>query len=63
MDTVQFLTIGKPDIYLLKSLSKSATVFIGVTSYRNWLQTYLIFAAIDIFWLTNIWRLYIYRLQ
>jgi hypothetical protein len=26
-DTVLFLTIGKPDIYLLKSLGKSATVF------------------------------------
>jgi hypothetical protein len=27
-DTVPFLTIGKPDIYLLKGLGKSATVFI-----------------------------------
>jgi hypothetical protein len=27
-DTVPFLTVGKPDIYLLKSLGKSATVFI-----------------------------------
>jgi hypothetical protein len=26
-DTVLFLTIGKPDIYQLKSLGKSATVF------------------------------------
>jgi hypothetical protein len=31
-DTVLFLTIGKPDIYLLKSLGKSATVFIRVTN-------------------------------
>jgi hypothetical protein len=62
MDTVPFLTIGKPDIYLLISLGKSATVFIQVTNnYRNWLPTYLIFSAIDI-WLTNIRRLYIYRI-
>jgi hypothetical protein len=27
MDTVPFLTIGKPDIYQHKSLAKSATVF------------------------------------
>ncbi len=27
MDTVLFLPIGKPDIYQLKSLGKSATVF------------------------------------
>jgi hypothetical protein len=27
-DTVLFLTIDKPDIYLLKSLVKSVTVFI-----------------------------------
>jgi hypothetical protein len=27
-DTVPFLTIGKPDIYLLKRLGKSAKVFI-----------------------------------
>jgi hypothetical protein len=31
-DTALFLTIGKPDIYLLKSLCKSATVFIRVTN-------------------------------
>ncbi len=31
-DTIQFLTIGKPDIYLLKGLGKSATVFIRVTN-------------------------------
>jgi hypothetical protein len=61
-DTVPFLTIGKPDIYLLKSLGKSATVFIRVTNnYRNWLLTYLIFSAIDIR-LTNIRRLYIYSI-
>ncbi len=48
-DSVSFLTIGKPDIYLLKSLGGSATVFIPVTNnYRNWLPTYLIFSAIDI---------------
>jgi hypothetical protein len=29
-DTVLFLTIGKPDIYRLKSLGKSATVFLSV---------------------------------
>jgi hypothetical protein len=29
-DTVSFLTIGKPDIYQLKSLGKSATVFLTV---------------------------------
>jgi hypothetical protein len=35
-DTVPFLTIGKPDIYLLKSLGKSAAVFIRVTNnYQN----------------------------
>ncbi len=28
-DTVLFVTIGKPDIYLLKSLGKSATVFLS----------------------------------
>jgi hypothetical protein len=28
MDTIPFLTTGKPDIYLLKNLGKSATVFI-----------------------------------
>jgi hypothetical protein len=39
-DTVTFLTIGKTDIYLHKSLGKSATVFIQVTNnYRNWLPT------------------------
>jgi hypothetical protein len=39
-DTVRFLTIGTPDIYLLKSLGKSATVFIRVTNnYRNLLPT------------------------
>jgi hypothetical protein len=59
-DTVPFLTIGKPDLYLLKGLVKSATVFIRVTNnYRNWLPTYLIFSALDIR-LTNIQRLYIY---
>jgi hypothetical protein len=48
-DTVLFLTIGKLDIYLLKRLGKSATVFIRVTNnYRNWLPTYLILSAIDI---------------
>jgi hypothetical protein len=31
-DKVRFLTIGKPDIFLLKSLGKSATVFIQVTN-------------------------------
>jgi hypothetical protein len=61
-DTVRFLTIGKPDIYLLKSLGESATVFIRVTNnYQNWLPTYLIFSAIDI-QLANIWRLCIYRI-
>ncbi len=60
MDIVLFLTIGKPEIYLLKSLGKSATIFIWVTkNYRNWLPTYLIFSAIDIR-LTNIQWLYIY---
>jgi hypothetical protein len=62
MDTVLFLDIGKPDIYQLKSLGKSATVFYQVTNnYQNWLPTYLIFSAIDI-WLTNIRRQYIYRI-
>jgi hypothetical protein len=62
MDTVMFQTIGKPDIYLLKSLGKSATVFIRVTNnYRNWLPTYLIFSVIDIR-LTNIRPQYIYRI-
>jgi hypothetical protein len=44
-DAVLFLTIGKPDIYQLKSLGKSETVFfIWVTNnYQNWLLTYLIF--------------------
>jgi hypothetical protein len=61
-DTILFLTICKPEINLLESLGKSATVFIQVTNNnRNWLQTYLIFFAIDI-WLTNIWRLYVYRI-
>jgi hypothetical protein len=61
-DTVPFLTIGKPDIYLLKSLVKSATVFIRLTNnYRNRLPTYLISSAIDIR-LTNIQQLYIYRI-
>ncbi len=31
MDTVLFLTIGKPDIYQLKGLGKSAKVFFRVT--------------------------------
>ncbi len=62
MDKVLFLTIGNPDIYQHKSFGKMATVFIRVTkNYRNWLSTYLIFSAIDI-WLTNIQRLYIYRI-
>ncbi len=62
-DTVRFLTIGKPDVYLLKGLGKSATVFIRVTNnYRNWLQTYLIFSVIDIR-LPNIRPLYIYRIK
>jgi hypothetical protein len=61
-DTVPFLTIDKLDIYLLKRLGKSATVFIRVTNnYRNWLPTYLIFSVIDIRF-TNIWQLYIYRI-
>ncbi len=61
-DIVPLLTIGKPDIYLLKGLGKSATVFIRVTNkYRYWLPTYLIFSAIDIR-LTNIRQLYIYRI-
>ncbi len=61
-ETVRFLTIGKLDIYLLKSLGKSATVFIRVTNnYRNWLPTYLIFSAPDIR-PTNIRPLYIYRI-
>jgi hypothetical protein len=48
-DTVPFLTVGKLDIYLLKSLGKWATVLIRVTNnYRNWLPTYLIFSAIEI---------------
>jgi hypothetical protein len=59
-DTILFLTIGKPDQH--KSLGNSATVFIRVTkNYRNWLVTYQIFSAIDI-QLTNIRRLYIYRI-
>ncbi len=53
-DRVPFQTIGKLDIYLLKSLGKSATVFIRVTNnYQSWVPTYLIFSVID-FWLTNI---------
>jgi hypothetical protein len=60
-DTVSFLTIGKPDIYLLKSLGKSAIVFYpSDNNYQNWLPTYLIFSAIDIR-LTKTRRLYIYR--
>jgi hypothetical protein len=61
-DTVLFLSIGKPDIYQHKSLISRQQFFIRVTNnYRNWLPTYLIFSAIDIR-LTNIWRLYIYRI-
>jgi hypothetical protein len=61
-DTVRFLTISKTDIYLLKSLGKSATVLIRVTNYyQNWLLTYLIFSVIDIR-LTNIRPQYIYRI-
>ncbi len=57
-DTVLFLSIGKPNIYQLKSLGNS--FFIQVTNnYQRWLPTYLIFSAIDIR-LTNIRRLYIY---
>jgi hypothetical protein len=53
-DTVPFLTISKPDIYLLESLGKTVTIFIQVTNnYLNWLPTYLIFSAMDIR-LTNI---------
>jgi hypothetical protein len=56
------ITIVKPDIYQHKSLGISATVLIQVTkNYQNWLPTYLIFSAID-FRLTNIRRLYIYRI-
>jgi hypothetical protein len=41
-DTVLFLTIGKPEIYQLKSLGKSEQFFIQVTNnYRNWPPTYL----------------------
>ncbi len=62
MDTVLFLTIGKLDIYQLKSLGKSATVFIWVTNNcQNWLSPYLLFSAIDI-WLTNIRGLSIYHI-
>jgi hypothetical protein len=32
MDSVPFLTTGKPDNYQFKSLGKSATVFIRVTN-------------------------------
>ncbi len=61
-DTVLLLTIGKPEIYQLKSLGKPPTVFfIRLTNnYQNWLPTYLIFSGIDI-QLTNMWRLYIYH--
>ncbi len=66
-DTIPVLTIGKLDMYLLKSLGKSAIVFIQVTNnYRNWLPTYLIFSAIYVttqyIRLTKIRRLYIYRI-
>jgi hypothetical protein len=42
MDTVLFLTIGKPDIYQLKGLGKSAKVFFRVTkNYQiRWLYIY-----------------------
>jgi hypothetical protein len=60
--TVPFLTTGKPDIYLMKSLGKLVTVFNQVTNnYQNWLPTYLIFSMIDIR-LNNIQRLNIYRI-
>jgi hypothetical protein len=40
MDTVLFLSIGKPDIYQHKSLGKPTTVFFWVTNnYQNWLPT------------------------
>jgi hypothetical protein len=40
-DTVLFLTIGKPDIYQLKSLGKSATVFCQCYQYLTKLAVYL----------------------
>jgi hypothetical protein len=58
-NTVLFLTVGKPDIYQQKSLGKSATVFFYLGDQK--LLKLQIFSAIDI-WLTNIWRLYIYRI-
>jgi hypothetical protein len=68
-DTVPFLTIGKLDIYLYKSLGKSATVFIRVTNkYRNWLPFYLIFSSIDIrqlyiYHITDSWEEYCIRIS
>jgi hypothetical protein len=57
-DTVLFLTIGKPDVYQLKSLGKWATVFIRMTNnYQNWLPTYPIFSVIDI------WQLHLPHYQ
>ena len=61
-DTVLFLTIVKLDIYQHRSLGKSATVFYPNDQKLPKLAAdYLIFSAIDI-WLTNIRRLYIYRI-
>jgi hypothetical protein len=61
-DTVLFLTIGKPDIYQLKSLGKSETVFYpGDQSLPPLAADLPNLSAIDIR-LTNILRLYIYRI-
>jgi hypothetical protein len=49
VDSVLFLTIGKPEIYQLKSLGKSEQFFNQVTNnYQNWPPTYLIFSVIHI---------------
>jgi hypothetical protein len=61
-DTILFLTIGKPDIYQHKSVGKSATVFYPGNQKLPKLAADLPNLFCEDIQLTNIWRLYIYRI-
>jgi hypothetical protein len=61
-DTVLFLTIGKPEIYQHKSLGKSATVFYPGDQKLPKLATVLPNLFCEDIRLTNIRRLYLYRI-
>jgi hypothetical protein len=63
MDTILFLTIGKPDIYQHKSVSKSATVFYPGDQELPKLAADLANLFCEDIRLTNIRQLHIYRIS